>query len=166
MKKLILFLITVYMCIGLNAQNSAYGKTIHQDYGTFRVSDDNGNVVSFSGFVTIEKVDPLTHRDDVQYQSMKMQKNAKLKIEPETMYHYEMYLVSKSVFEGDTTSTWLYGVRVFINGEDVLINQFPDGFIVSIKTTPTSIHTYDSNSQNVKFELKWKKAIYEPRIRK
>ena len=84
----------------------------------------------------------------------------------EIKYHYELYVVSKSIYNGDTTNTWLYGVKIFVNGEDVLVNQFPDGFIISIKTEPTLIHTHHAFNKDVAFEIKWEKAIYEPRIRK
>ena len=166
---MILFLIAFLFVIGLSAQNSAYERPIYRDYGTFKITDGR-NVVSVSAFVTIEKVDPLTHVDDVDNNALQMQKTQKMQknavIEPKILYHYEVYLVSKSIFEGDTTSTWLYGTKIFINGEDVLINQFPDGFVVSIRTVPTSIYTYHSTKSDAEFEIKWEKAIYEPRIRK
>lgn len=150
------------MALFLNGQTSAYEKPIHRDFGTFKVVSGR-NVVSVSAFATIEKVDPATHFDEVvQNKAMKEQKNVVLK----TLYHYELYLVSKSIFERDTTSTWLYGTRIFIGGVDILSNQFPDGFVASISTIPTLIYTYHSTKPDVEFEIKWEKSVYEPRIRK
>jgi len=166
MKKLILLFALLLLCFGLCAQNSAYNKTIYRDFGTFKVVSGN-NVVSVSAFATIEKVDPATHVDEgVEYKELKQQKLQKEIVIPKTLYHYELYLVSKSVYQGDTTSTWLYGTRIFINGEDMLESQFPDGFVIAIKTEPTSVYTYHSTKPDVNFEIKWEKAIYEPRIRK
>jgi len=149
--------------MGLSAQNSVYSKTIHQDYGTWMVRNGD-NIVSISAFSTIEEVDPDFHEDrGVQYRELKQEKA--VKISP-TTYYYELYMVSKSVYEGDTTNTWLYGTKIFVNGDYVLENQFPDGFVISIKTEPTLIHTYHSLNSDVNFEVTWEKSVYEPRIRK
>jgi hypothetical protein len=159
---LILLLITFFLC----AQTSAYNKIIYRDYGTFKLVSGN-NVISISAFATIEEIDSAIYVNDIQNNTLQVQKMQKnVIIEPKTLYHYELYLISKSIFERDTTSTWLYGTRIFVDGEDVLANQSPNGFVVSIKTTPTSIYTYYSGRPDVKFEIKWEKAIYEPRIRK
>lgn len=166
MKKLILLFIVLLFDVGLSAQNSAYEKNIYKDFGTFKVADGD-NIISVSAFVTIEKVDSATHEDDVtQYQQYQTLKEQKKPIVTKELYHYEVYMVSKSVYEGEKTSTWLYGTRIFVNGEDILSNQFPDGFVVSIKTEPTCIYTYHSDKTDIKFEIKWEKSVYEPRIRK
>ena len=163
MKKLLLFFISLFLLVNLSAQNSAYSKTIHEDYGTWMVRNGD-NIVSISAFSTVEVVDSEYHRDlGIKYREIKQEKA--VKISPQT-YHYELYLVSKSVYEGDTTNTWLYGTKIFINDEYVLENQFPDGFVISIKTTPTLIHTHHSKNLDVRFEVTWEKSVYEPRIRK
>ena len=146
--------------ITVSAQNSAYGKKIYQDYGTWTV-EIKENSVSISAFSTIEEIDVVINLG-VQYRALKKEKNKN----PETLYSYEIYFVSKSIYVGDTTNTWLYGTKVFINDEYVLNNQFPDGFIISIKTTPTLIHSHRSKNCDVEFKVTWEKAIYEPRIRK
>lgn len=153
-----LFSVSVY------SQNIAYSKTIYQDYGTFRI-EDNGNIISLNAFCTIElKEENIKYQEPVRLKESKIQKLAAINIIQN--YHYELYLVSKSVFEDDTTNTWLYGTKIFVNNEYVLENQFPDGFIISIKTTPTLVHTHNTTNKHVEFELTWEKAIYEPRIRK
>lgn len=161
MKKLILFLGLLLLTTNLFAQKSAYNKTIYKDYGTFKVENGN-NLISISAFITIEDENDVVSHDNKTVKQKKYEQS----IYDEKKYHYELYMVSKSIFEGDTTSTWLYGVKIFINGEDVLNKQFPNGFIISIKTIPTLIHTHHSYTKDVKFEIKWEKAVYEPRIRK
>lgn len=146
--------------ITVSAQNSAYGKKIYQDYRTWTVEVEK-NSVSISAFCTVEEIDVVINLG-MQYRELKKEKNKN----PETLYSYEIYFVSKSIYDGDTTNTWLYGTKVFINNEYVLNNQFPDGFIILIKTTPTLIHTHRSKDYDVKFNVTWEKAIYEPRIRK
>jgi len=155
MKKLIIFFLFLLLSISSYSQNSVYNKKIHKDYGTWSVKNGE-DIISVSAFLTIEDEIDVIHENEKE----------KTKLDPEIKYHYELYVVSKSIYEGDTTNTWLYGVRIFVNGKDILINQFPDGFIISIKTEPTLIHTHHAYNKDVEFEIKWEKAIYEPRIRK
>jgi hypothetical protein len=170
MKKLILFFITLFLCAGLSAQNSAYEKTIHEDYGTFRMETDDGNVISVGAFTTIEIVDPTAHNDDeVLDVTLNLKQgggDSKRKELPVPEYHIDIYLVSKSIYDGEGTSTWLDGVKIFIDGKDVRGEQFPDGFLVSVKTEPTLIHSHHTRYKNVDIEIIWETAIYEPRIRK
>lgn len=156
MKKLIIFFLFLLFNVSLFSQNSAYNKIIHKDYGTWSVINGE-HLVSVSAFLTIEDETVVIHENEEEKAEI---------IENETKYHYELYLVSKSIYNNDTTNTWLYGVKIFVNGEDVLVNQFPDGFIISIKTEPTLIHTHHAFNKDVKFEVKWEKATYKPRIRK
>jgi len=155
MKKLLIFFFFLLLSIGSFSQNSAYNKKIHKDYGTWSVKNGE-HLISVSAFLTIENESDVIHEN----------KKEQTKIDSEIKYHYELYVVSKSIYNNDTTNTWLYGVRIFINGEDVLLKQFPNGFIVSIETEPTLIHTHHAYNKDVEFEIKWEKAIYEPRIRK
>ena len=167
MKKLILFFITIFLVAGLHGQKSAYEKEVLQDYGTFRMETEDGNVISVGAFTTIEFVDPAIHNDDV----ISVTKQTKLNKKSEAIlelpeYHIDIYLVSKSIFEGEETSTWLDGVKIFIDGEDVRGVQFPDGFLVSVKTEPTLVHSHHTRNRNIDIEIIWETAIYEPRIRK
>lgn len=156
MKRLIIFFLFLLLSIGSYSQNSAYNKKIYKDYGTWSVRNEE-HIISVSAFVTIEIETDVIHKNE--------EEKAKI-VDPEIKYHYELYLVSKSIYNGDTTNTWLYGVNIFVNGENVLVNQFPNGFVTSIKTDPTLIHTHHAFNKDVEFEVKWEKAIYEPRIRK
>ena len=152
MKKMVLFYILLLFNVLTFSQNNVYNKTIHRDFGTFKVVDGE-NIISVSAFVTIDTIDIVD------------QQKSKI-IDTNKIYRYDVYMVSNSVYGGEKTSTWLYGTRIFINGEDVLLNQSQDGFVVLIKTEPTSIYTYKSSNPNDLFEIKWKKSMYEPRIRK
>ena len=167
MKRIILFLAVILFGVVLCAQNSAYGKQIYKDYGTFRMMTDGGNIISVSAFATIENDENVNH-EAVEVQQVKKynKDNVQLLSAKLTEYHYELYMVSKSVFDSDTTSTWLYGTRIFVNGIDVLEKQFSDGFVVSIKTEPTLIYTYHSKNKDLEFEITFEKSVYEPRTRK
>jgi len=170
MKRLILFFITLFLVVGLHAQNSAYSETIHEDYGTFKMETDEGNIISVAAFTTIELVDPASHKDGEELNvTLKLKKsggNSVAKELPLPEYHIDIYLVSKSVFEGEGTSTWLDGVKIFIDGVDIRKDQFPDGFLVSVKTVPTQIHGFHTTNKDVNIEIIWETALYEPRIRK
>ena len=163
MKKLIFVLALILFGAGLYAQNSAYTKEIYKDYGTFRLVTDEGNVVSLSAFVTIQEEELVIHEKEVL--SKKEMKQLQYE-EPEIEYHYELYLVSKSIYQGDSTNTWITKLKIYVDGEDVLINQFPDGHTLSIGLEPTLIYTHHCLNQFCDFELTWERAIYEPRIRK
>jgi len=163
MKKLIFVLVLFLFGTGLYAQNSAYGKTIHQDYGTFRIVSDEGNIVSLSAFVTIEEEEYVSH---VEENMSKKEIKQLTYTEPEIEYRYELYIVSKSVFEGDTTNSWIYKLRIYVDDEDVLAEQFPDGHTLLINTEPILIYTHHDTNKFTNFELTWEKAIYEPRTHK
>jgi len=163
MKKLIFVLALILFGAGLYAQNSAYGKEIYKDYGTFRLVTDEGNVVSLSAFVTIQEEELVVH--DKEVLNKRELKQLKYEI-PEIEYHYELYLVSKSVYEGDTTNTWITEFRLFVDGKDVQINQFPDGRTLSVGPEPTLIYTHHDTNGFIEFELTWGRVIYEPRTRK
>ena len=159
-KNVIILLIFMFNFIGIYAQNSAYNKKIYRDFGTFKL-ENQGNVISFSAFITVDEEKDILYRKGQITNKMRNEKSVN-KIE----YHYEIYLVSKSIYNGDTTNTWLFGTQIFVNGESLLKKEFPDGFVVSVQTEPTLIHTYHSNNPNVDIKIKWDRAIYEPRVPK
>jgi hypothetical protein len=165
MKKLIFVLALILFGAGLYAQNSAYTKEIYKDYGTFKLETDDGHVVSMGAFTTIEEELNTVHVP-LETGGKRSLKNKKLEMMPVFEYHYNLYLVSKSMFEGDTTNTWVSGLRIYVDEEDILENQFPDGMTLSIGTEPTLIYTHHCENEFCEFEVTWERAIYEPRIRK
>lgn len=159
MKKFILLLLMTLFstCLVFSQEQEIQEqqKDVYSDFGTFKLSHED-NIISVSAYVTIEDiVDTIRHS-----------KTKSNYIELDSLYLYDIYLVSKSVYNGDTTSTWLYGVRIFVNDKNILADQFPEGFTRSIKTTPTLIYSYRSKEPNNKFNVTWEKSVYEPRIRK
>lgn len=163
MKRILFVLALILFSIGLNAQNSAYTKEIYRDYGTFKLETDDGHVVSLGAFVTIQEEELILHENESL--SKKEMKQMQYQ-EPEIEYHYELYLVSKSIYEGDSTNTWVKGLRIYVDGENTLSEQFPEGITISIGTEPTLIYTHHCENQFCEFEVTWERAIYEPRIRK
>jgi hypothetical protein len=151
------------MMAGLSAQSSAYNEEIYKDYGTFRIETDEGNVVSLSAFITVNEEEKVVHEEEIVKQ--KAFKQSKYK-EPEIEYHYELYLVSKSTYQGDSTNTWVQNLKIYVDGEDVLINQFPDGKTLSIGLEPTLVYTHHCLDRFCEFELTWERVLYEPRTRK
>jgi len=165
MKKLIFILALILFGGGLFAQNSAYTKEIYKDYGTFKLESDEGNIVSLGAFTTIGEEMKIVH-NPIESSGKQSMKNKNLEKMPVFEYHYELYLVSKSMFEGDSTNTWVKGLRIFVDGKDILMNQFPDGMTISIGVEPTLIYTHHCDNQFCEFEITWEAAVYEPRTRK
>ena len=165
MKKLIFVLALILFSVGLSAQSSAYSKEVYKDYGTFKLATEEGHVVSLGAFTTIDVEENVVHEIDMNVGS---KRNVKQNLEtmPTTEYHYELYLVSKSVFDGDSTNTWVKGLRIYVDGIDILGNQFPEGMTISIGVEPTLIYTHHCDNQFCEFEITWERAIYEPRTRK
>ena len=165
MKKLIFVLALMLFGGGLFAQNSAYSKEIYKDYGTFKLETNEGNIVSLGAFTTITEEEGVVHEIDMNVGSKRNVKE-NLQMPPVTEYHYELYLVSKSIYESDSTNTWVKGLRIYVDGEDVLAEQFPEGYTLSVGTEPTLIYTHHCEDTFCEFEVTWERAIYEPRIRK
>jgi len=165
MKKLLFVLALMLFGGGLFAQSSAYSKEIYKDYGTFKLETDEGNTVSLGAFTTINEEQVAAHEIDMNIGSKRNVKE-NLQMPPVTEYHYELYLVSKSIYEGDSTDTWVKGLRIYVDGEDILSEQFPEGMTLSIGVEPTLIYTHHCDNQFCEFEVTWERAIYEPRIRK
>ena len=87
-------------------------------------------------------------------------------LEPYQVQRYELYLESRSEYNGKKTSTWIYNARVFINGVEMTKEQFPDGFILSIDVEPTLVYWYETPPvEELALYISWGNAVYETRIR-
>jgi len=136
----------MFFCLNIFGQ-----KSLHEDYGTW-VMEQAGNTISLKAYVTVEE-----------------ETNCKTLTKLDTIcYKYKLYLVSKSKYKGDVTSTWVYGGRVVANKVELTSKQFPEGFIILVGVKPTLIYTYETNNKdnNINLGITWDKAVYEPRIRK
>jgi len=168
MKKILFYLIAILFSMSTFSQTEAPEKKLYEDLGVVSINKSDG-VVSVGAYITIEKeyiYDHVQNNIREVKQEVYNKKRYEQELEPEMVYHYEIYFVSRSVFDGDTTSTWVHGLKIFVDGEQQLLKQSPDGFMVSVKTEPTLVYTYHSESDDVYFNLEWEKIIYEPRIRK
>jgi len=80
-------------------------------------------------------------------------------------YEYVLTAVSKSVHNRQTTKTWLYNTRVFLDNNELTYNQYPNGVTVYVNTSPTAIYNWYTSAENIGvFYLKWESSAYEPRI--
>lgn len=158
MKKIIGFIFFILL-FQLTYSQNIINKDTYQDLGVWNVKFQENNL-SLSAFIKIYETSKK--EKDVQYLSLKNKKTKNFEI-VETIYRHELYLKSNSVIDGDTTNTWIYNVRVYIDDVEITKDQFPNGFILLIKTEPTLIYWYDSPEQNVNMYIKWEKAVYENR---
>lgn len=142
MKKFLLCLVFALFSLLLSGQE--YKKNVYQDFGTWSVPYNN-NTIGIHGYVTREIY--MNEKEGIKF------------------YRYELILVSKSKYNGYNTSTWLYGARVYINGDEITKSQFPDGFTMNVGIEPTLIYWYKSPvNVKINFYIKWEDAVYEPRI--
>ena len=80
-------------------------------------------------------------------------------------YRYVFYLkmISNSHNRGYLTSTWLYNTRIYVNGNEVTLQQSPNGFTSYIRTTETILYSWYTNDINLNYSVKWDDAVYDPR---
>lgn len=80
-------------------------------------------------------------------------------------YVYTLIGVSKSEHIGVRTETWLYNTRVFLNGQQVSVNQYPNGFTLYVRTTPSIVFYWYTNDEDIgEYYFSWGSSAYEPRI--
>jgi hypothetical protein len=151
------------MALFLKGQSPISEKMIYEDFGTWSL-DVNNDKVSISAFATIELLSEPIQEYELELQ-MQQKKRKEVIETTKTIRRYELYLKSNSVFNGDTTSTWIYGGRVFINGVEVTGEQFPNGFTILIEKEPTLVYWHETTSlEKINFYVNWQNAIYENRL--
>lgn len=159
--RIIVILILLAMALFLSGQEPE-SKTIHQDYGEWIVDAAKGQV-GIAAYSTVELIEEIII-DDFQYSNAYAQK--KLKEEPKRVvkYKYEIYLSSLSIYDGDSTGTWIYGLRIFGNGVELTEELYPDGFTEYVEIKPEVVFELETEvPENIDFEFKWRKAVYENR---
>ena len=159
--RIIVVLALLSMAMFLNGQQLKANQKIHQDFGTWSIDDGYGNKVAIQAYATVELI--------TQYPTNSYEKQS---LEPYQIQRYELYLVSKSIYLGKLTNTWIYGSRVFIDFNNGLgkiemtAEQFPDGFILSINTEPTLVYWYEIEPVlGLGMYVSWDNAVYETRTR-
>lgn len=69
---------------------------------------------------------------------------------------------SKSIYASRYTETWLYGVKVFLDGYELTHGQYPQGYTAYIKTSPTIIYTWYTNSNDIgDYGFIWTSSQYD-----
>lgn len=141
MKNFLIILLFILLPIISLSQN--YGKEyIHQDLGVWSNEINDNIFIEFHAYVTKSYNHDTLNNDK---------------------YRYNIIVISKSKYNNAITNTWLYGTRIYLNGEEKTKDQFPNGFIFSIGIEPTILYQIYSNRDNNHFEIKWNKSIIEPR---
>lgn len=158
-----LLFITVLL---LSLPNIFGQKNIYENFGTWEIVEGT-NKVSICGYITHESVKKTIVEPTYTKKIPQKTAHGVLEEKKKTQHIFELYLISKSIYNSDTTSTWINGVRIYINGVEVTKDQFPEGFLLSVATKPTFVYSYKTELQDsINMSLTWERAIYEPRIRK
>ena len=160
----IIVLILLSVGLFLNGQDLVGNQKLYQDFGTWSIDDGYGNKIAIQAYATVELI--------TEYPTVVNSYEQK-SLEPHQVQRYELYLVSKSIYRGSLTTTWIYGARVFIDFNDgigkkeMTADQFPDGFVLSISTKPTLVYWYQIEPiVGLGMYVSWNNAVYETRIRK
>jgi|JFJP01.1.fsa_nt_gi hypothetical protein len=150
MKKGIFLIFLLFISFIVGAQSQTYDKSITvNELGTFDRSFSQGNKIEISSYITRQEI--LTY---VNYEQIKRTVTELPK------YRYELILVSKSKYNGDSVKTWIYGARVFIDSVEVTFQQFPDGFTAIIETEPSAIYWYETSKETLDIKITWNNSIY------
>jgi len=129
----------------LNAQSYSK-KEMVKDFGKFDHEVTSNDKISISSYITKQIISANSVE---QKQILELPK-----------YRYELVLKSNSIYNGDTTKTWIYGARVFIDTLEVTREQSPDGFTAIINTEPTTVFRYDSSLDTINIKITWKSSLY------
>lgn len=153
MKKALIIILLFIIVQSIFGQIYSDKKLLYQNFGVWRYNIDNNSQVAIHGYVTKQEI--------LRTNNHKLQEKT---IPSLPQYRYELKMISKSTHYNDTTSAWLYGVRIYIDNVEMTKDQFPNGFIVSVKTKPTLIYWYETPNDSVNFEVSWDNSIHEPRL--
>jgi hypothetical protein len=132
----------------LNAQSYSIKKTV-KDFGKFDREVSSNDKISISSYITKQKILPTPNFEQKENSVVELPK-----------YRYELVLRSNSIYNGDTTKTWIYGAKVFIDTLEVTQKQSPDGFTAIINIEPTTIFRYDSSLDTINIKITWKSSMY------
>lgn len=120
-----------------------------KDFGNFNHNVTLNDKIGISSYITKQKIMPTPNFEQKENSVVELPK-----------YRYELVLQSNSIYAGDTTKTWIYGARVFIDTLEVTREQSPDGFTAIINIKPTTIFRYDSSLDTINIKITWKSSMY------
>lgn len=148
MKKILFLVVFLFGFIALSAQ-SYDKKVMVEDFGKFERSVSASNKILITSYVTKQKI--LSTPEYAQREKT---------VTDIPKFRYELVLVSKSIYGGKLTKTWIYNAKVFIDSAEMTKQQFPDGFTAIIETTPTVIYWYETSLDTINVKITWKNSIY------
>lgn len=135
-------LLSFLLILGISNEINAQDGQNYMDLGLYTYSFSDGTSIGIHGYV-VKSLNNSGHY-------------------PEYKYCYILVCDSKSVYNRRYTSTWLYTVRVFLNGSEVSAKQYPYGFSIYVKTTPTPIYYWYTNDEFLRdYYLTWGSSAYD-----
>lgn len=143
------------ICVGQTGNPKYDDPNFYYTLGNFEVQVEAGVSVGIIGYVR-----KTTILNEYDYQQQQQQN----KLYEPNKYKYELILISTSTYQFESTSSWLYGVQIFVNGVDITAIDYPNkNYNLLIKTVPTMVYWRESSDEMVLMEIKWNNAIYDPR---
>jgi hypothetical protein len=122
--------------------------------------EDKGHVVKFISDDEIIFLKVKVYKKELDEQSQRSFKS----YAEEIRFGYTIVGISESTFNGELTSTWLYGFWVKVNGAQVSRALYPRGKDIMVYTTPTELYYFETEETSVLIKVGWVESIYEPKI--
>ena len=156
-----LFFISIFIIISLfTFSQNGVNERIYKNFGEWSKNVEE-HKLSISAFVTVKKIKKELSSYEIKLEKRTTKKKYLDSIKKyNTIYRYKIYLKSNSTLDGDTTSTWVYGIRIFVDGINIIKNN-DSGLLVAVKSKPTLIYTFESPSlDDLNFYIEWDKAVH------
>lgn len=164
MKRLFFILFFIIISLLTFSQNGV-NERLYKDFGEWSKKVDE-HKLSISAFITVKKIKKELSSYEVKLEKRITKRKYLDSIKRyDTFYRYKIYLKSNSTLNDDTTTTWVYGVKIYVNGNN-LIKDNESGLLVAVKPKPTLIYTIEFPVlEDLDFYIKWDKAIHGNNIK-
>ena len=124
---------------------------VFRDLGTARKAISDTQIL---------EVNAKIYRKRVGITSQKSFRNFK----SDDVYGFSIVCTSRSTYQNQLTSTWVFGLWVRVNDVPITQPLYPDGKDVLIYTEPTVVHYLETDEFDPLIKIGWKKSVPDPKI--
>ena len=70
-------------------------------------------------------------------------------------YRYEVYVSSRTMYMNQYRNTNVYGLQVFVNGQNISLPQYPYGLNFTATVSGTLVYIWETNDPQAFFNVTW-----------